>query len=1454
MQGDAPERDVTERPRRSPTLPRLVRCLVLLIGAAGAGWLLSACTVQSLGTMTVTPAVIPEQTPSQIAFTYTAPPSESDGQVQVVVPTLMTAPQTTSPGAPGYTSTTLGTCTSASIDSITHLGNWQVTLDVTCPASGTFTLDVGGPGASGAATIGQGTGTFNFPTFVKFGGATTFTQLASTPQVQIETLAGSETVTVSPDTLSVGGATATVTVLQLDRQGRPLPGMTPEIGVGGRQDDNEGSQILSPITDHGDGTYTATLRTGDFAGDVPVESEPIDDPISGGPTSGTAIVHILAGAPASVGFVGAGDLGPLVADGVSSETATFIVRDQYGNAIVGQSLTASADDGVTVGPISDNGDGTYSATMTAGTTVGDGTVTVQDGALTGTNTVELDPGPPADVTVVLAQPTVFLSPSGVGLNSTLATITVTDAEGHVTDALPVVTVTGGGAVDEIVHVDTGRYTTTISSGSVAGPATVTATVGAVTGSATLQQVLDTPTSIAITMTPSTVAADGQSTANVIATLKDASGDFVYDAPVTITTSGDASVSTVTDGSFGVYNTYNATITTSTTVGDQTITVADGDVTATTTLHQVAPSITWSPTGSMATARAEHTATLLPDGDVLVAGGVGPDGTPLASAELYHPDSGTWTTTGSMGAPRASHTATLLPDGDVLVTGGLSTGNVALSSAELYDPDSGTWTTTAPMSYARSGQTATLLPDGDVLVAGGSGPSTALVGTSTELYRPSTATWTPGPTMLVWRSHQAAILLGTGQVLMVGGGNGPVSGGPEEVDPADGRSFPVDNIYDPSAPSTPPAVSLDSGRVLLFGSVLFQPGGTVSTYPWTATATPPLEDLTSGTLVRLADGRVLAVGGYQSADTALYDPVSGVWTAEGAMGSLRSSDTATLLPDGSVLTVGGTNGSGALATAERSSVLDAARHISMATSPSIITADGISTSTITVTVTDTADQALAGEPLTMTLSGPGTLGPVTDNGDGTYTATITAATLAGDATVTATDGATTRQTVVHEVAGVAARLHLETSSNICASATDSIQAVVTDVNGNAIASDTVTLSISGSASLETPGVAGEPLPGFYTTYVRTCPSGGSSSVVTATDGILSDSVTLWNPGTWTTTTSMSAARAFATATVLANGRVLVAGGTGTSGPLASSVVFDPTTNTWSPRGALSTARSHATATLLPDGRVLVAGGTGSSGPLASAEIYNPVPGTWSTAAPMSTARTDQTATLLPNGRVLVVGGAGPSGPVASAEIYNPAANTWSTVASMSTARSDQAAALLPNGHVLVVAGTGSAGVLATTELYDPTANTWTAGPTLASARTSPTATVLADGQVAIAGGSNGSTTPTSSQLYDPATGTLETHGGTLSGGVAVLLPDQDVLVVGGTSGTGPLGSCGFFEGTDFDTANGPTGAVSAAGPTLPTPVYGSDLVLLQDGRALLIGGQTSSGPTSATAILGAAPHS
>lgn len=176
---------------------------------------------------------------------------------------------------------------------------------------------------------------------------------------------------------------------------------------------------------------------------------------------------------------------------------------------------------------------------------------------------------------------------------------------------------------------------------------------------------------------------------------------------------------------------------------------------------------WTPTAAMAEARISHTATLLTSGKVLVSGGLIRDPVfPHNSAEIYDPVTHTWLRTGFMATPRFFHTATLLPSGKVLVIGGFLTFSTALASAEIYDPASGAWSPTAPMSVARGNHTATLLPSGEVLVAGGENDSEKF--DSSEIYDPASGAWSNAGRMINARKQHTATLLTSGLVLVAGG--------------------------------------------------------------------------------------------------------------------------------------------------------------------------------------------------------------------------------------------------------------------------------------------------------------------------------------------------------------------------------------------------------------------------------------------------------------------------------------------------------------------------------------------------------------------------------------------------------------------------------------------------------------------------------------------------------------
>jgi hypothetical protein len=171
---------------------------------------------------------------------------------------------------------------------------------------------------------------------------------------------------------------------------------------------------------------------------------------------------------------------------------------------------------------------------------------------------------------------------------------------------------------------------------------------------------------------------------------------------------------------------------------------------------------WSLTGSFDTGRVFHTANLLANGKLLIAGGLDSAFSELASAQLYNPATGTWSTTGSLNIARCDHTGTLLSNGTVLVAGG---NQNELDSAELYDPATGTWSFTGALNDRRADDVDTLLPNGLALVVGG----TSLDPDTCELYDPTTGSWSFTGSLNTMRKDHALTVLPNGVILVTGGG-------------------------------------------------------------------------------------------------------------------------------------------------------------------------------------------------------------------------------------------------------------------------------------------------------------------------------------------------------------------------------------------------------------------------------------------------------------------------------------------------------------------------------------------------------------------------------------------------------------------------------------------------------------------------------------------------------------
>jgi hypothetical protein len=354
----------------------------------------------------------------------------------------------------------------------------------------------------------------------------------------------------------------------------------------------------------------------------------------------------------------------------------------------------------------------------------------------------------------------------------------------------------------------------------------------------------------------------------------------------------------------------------------------------------APMGIFAPAGNMVLARERHTATLLGNGKVFIAGGYGrPSGiggeVGLSDTELYDPVSRTFTPAGTMTVTRAEHTATLLGNGKVLLAGGYSgpssTGSFSSSSsAELYDPATGTFTAAKSMTTVRSGHTATLLNDGKVLLVGSYYTTTQ----GSDLYDPVTGIFSPtGRMTTTMRSGHTSTLLSSGKVLVVGGVDNDYLASAELYDPTTATFAVTGSLATPRAYHT--ATLLPNGNVLIAGGLetskttdasphrgVFPPNAEIfdpQTGTFTLASYSPLVKRLQATATLLPNGMILIAAG-QGEDTwptssDLYDPTTGTFSLTGGLSTGRYAHTATGLPSGQVLIAGGDNASLPLASAE-----------------------------------------------------------------------------------------------------------------------------------------------------------------------------------------------------------------------------------------------------------------------------------------------------------------------------------------------------------------------------------------------------------------------------------------------------------------------------------------------------------------------------------------------------------
>jgi hypothetical protein len=325
-------------------------------------------------------------------------------------------------------------------------------------------------------------------------------------------------------------------------------------------------------------------------------------------------------------------------------------------------------------------------------------------------------------------------------------------------------------------------------------------------------------------------------------------------------------------------------------------------------------------GSLIDGRAEHVATLLADGRVLISGGTAAHEphaqSYLMSTEIWDPLTNTTTASGSVDPAvdhllRTTQDAFLLSDGRVLIVpGGCVCRPMPTAPAEIWDPSSGSWRAIPGMTITRVGHSATLLADGRVLIAGGGSPpfDGGPAAADAFIWDAIRETSTPTGSMNTARGYHTTTLLGDGRVLFIGGSGTtpeePVTSA-EIWDPRSGSFAVVPSLEDVRGT----AVTLLDGRVLVVDestATLWDPGDD------SVSAAGSLVNPRSGfTVTLLADGRVLIVGDDEFLDAEaavteveLWDPATLRFEAAGTLSHVRSGHTTTALPDGRALIVGG----------------------------------------------------------------------------------------------------------------------------------------------------------------------------------------------------------------------------------------------------------------------------------------------------------------------------------------------------------------------------------------------------------------------------------------------------------------------------------------------------------------------------------------------------------------------
>ncbi len=731
-------------------------------------------------------------------------------------------------------------------------------------------------------------------------------------------------------------------------------------------------------------------------------------------------------------------------------------------------------------------------------------------------------------------------------------------------------------------------------------------------------------------------------------------------------------------------------------------------------------------------RRLHAQALLPNGKVIIIGGIGSGAAPTVP-EIYDPVTNTITISNARNANKARSTAVTLNNGKILHIGSASSRSIA----ELYDPLTDDFTDAGWTSkfIDRVHDAAVVLPNGKVLLAGGTDSAGTTDFSSTEIYDPATNTWSPGPNMAASRRQANLTFIPKSHKVLTYGGS-------------------TTSVTSSSAEVYTPVTDMQVSQFDYKTNIMLQ-GAVAGNITGIFYKKPKITINSTGDAV---------IAWQENKDTrTAFQGLSHAFDANARYDYGRNPAVVGNCQNGT--------GCGAIPSIISPPIQIAAQRICNQAS-----CTDAGTTSGERTWGDTQSLYNQNMPENIYVSNVRNARNVNVTSDGTSTALIyeSDSGLSQDLSTTSKTDPKTSKIYMQKLDADGKTLWTGGWTAPSGGMVSNRRTQTTTLlpNGSVLLAGGQNGSALSSAEVHNPETltsvaATNNMPVARINHSATLLNNGKVLISGGgtTSSTSSSTADLFTPsgtsGSFAATVgAMKVSRADHSSVLLRNGKVLLAGGRNATTATSTAELYDSTTAvaasafTSTTNNMTAGIRYGHRASLLPNGNVVVAGGTNGTGPLSSAEIYDDASGTWGNASIMVQKRSQFSLTLLPNGKILAVGGciagnctAGAANRTSTAELFDPLKNAWTSTGSLVIGvRSEHSASLLPSGKVVIYGGTTDGTTfLSTTEIYDPATGTFTAGSTAQTGRRDHDAIALTNGKVMTFDGWNGTTTFSSSEL-------------------------------------------------------------------------------------------------------------